>query len=384
MPQIVKEIADGAAESRSTGEEGKSADSRARVFRVVLLTPTEEIRLDEACGVFIGDLHPKDTNMICASYDARYDGSSRMVVLVTFQYQPVGAPGSGQDQKDKSPDVRQANWSISASTIEQQVLSWRPRLDEFRWSLFNEVADNPAGDVYDGVVKLVPIVTISVFQWEPNDPTRNAEYVGSINEEEIQLGTLTIKKHQLLFTSMSATPATETWQETTYRGWRVEYQFSYKKNPTVIDLPEGGVMGNAARARNVDIGWDIAVPQTGRNVITFNPQAPAADQDVFGQPLRHGTRGTVDYGQIIPPARGGYLLNEGLAVGDKAPAMVRVFAYQNGGSSQAPSGQPISLNDDGTPRKIDLAAADPIRPIVYAYQVYESQNLTQRLRLRLF
>lgn len=377
MPTLVSEVTSGAAESESSDKA-----SLTRAFRVVLSSPGENVDFQSACGVSIGS---KLGNLVCLSYDAKYDGDSRMVALVTFQYEISDGPGGpgGGEEKDKPPDVRPANWSFSAGTIEQQVLSWTPRLDTFRWAGATETADNPVGDVYDGVIKLLPIINISVSQWETFNPSKNVGYVGSINSEEINFGFLKIEKHQLLFTSLNSTPVVETFDATTYRGWRVEYQFSYKKNPALIDLPEGGPGGGVLREQNVDIGWDIAVPQTGRNVKAFDPKiAIGADQDVFGQPLEHGNRGTEYYARVIPPPEG-YMLSTGVVAGDRAPAMVKVFAYQGRGVSQAPSGQPISLNDDGTARKIDLAAVPPRRPIVYAYQVYSAVDLKGLLGLRL-
>lgn len=387
MPLLVTEVASGAGESASSERGG----SLTRVFKIALSSPGESVNIESACGVFVGS---RIGDLVCASYDSRYDGESRMVLVVTFQYetpQPQTPGGGGGDNKDRPPETRPANWSISSSTIEQPVLSWRPLEDVAglanvaKWGAA-EPADNPVGDVYDGVVKLVPVVNIAVSQWEQTDPTRHATLVGHINEKEVRIGSLTIKPHQLLFTSLESSAVAENYGGSISRGWRVQYNFAYKRNTTIIDLPKGGPGGAPKRQVSVDIGWDIAVPQTGFNVLSFDPQAGIrADQDVFGQPLRHGKRETEDYAQIIPPARGGYLLSEGLAAGDKARAMVRVFSYSNGGSSQAPSAQPIPLNDDGTPRKLKLDGpeADRILPIVYAYQVYDAEDLAARLALRL-
>ena len=60
--------------------------------------------------------------------------------------------------------------------------------------------------------------------------------------------------------------------------------------------------------------------------------------------------------------------------------MVKVFEYEDGGVSQAPSASPIPLNDNGRPR---INTANP-KVLVYGYQVQPSINLTQTLGLRLY
>lgn len=364
----VSEVTSGSGESRAAGDAGRVTDSRSRSFRIVKSSPTEAINYEALTGVSIGARHPTNSELACVSYDARFDGDSRMVIVVTFRYEPRP---QGNNQP---PDARPANWTISSATMEAPVSTWAKRLGVNQWGLFIP-ATNPVGDVYDGVTTLRPLIRITISQFEPEDPTFNAEFVGYINKESITLKTLVMDPHTVLFSGLNFTPAVESFDGASYSGWRAEYEFLFKTNLQRV---------RDAGGQDVDriLGWDIAVPQTGFNVFAFDPDAAAADEDIFGQPLKHGEKGTKYYGKIVPPDGGGYDLPDEIAAGEKARAMVRVFSHQGGGASQTPSAQPIPLNDDGRPRKIDIAQG--LRPIVYAYQVYRSINITDTLKLRLF
>lgn len=375
MPAQVSEISSGRSESRSGGTQptgggsARSNDSLSRAFRILLNSPTEVVNFQAAAGVTLGQAHPSDANMVATTYDSRYDGESRMVVVVTFRY----TPRPSQQDQEQPPEQRPANWSIGSATQEVPAQTWKPRDQLFGWGANWVPAANVVGDMYDGVTKLEPIVRISISQFETDDPTDNLEYVGSLNEEEITLGTLTIKPHQLLFTGLQQAPTVEKFGDVSRRGWQGTYEFSYKKNEQTVRIQ--------GLDKDVDIGWDIAVPQTGFNCRAFDPKVPNAADDIFGQPLKHGDKGSKFYGKIIPPPEG-YSLPDGVNAADKVRCMVRVFSFQGGGESQTPSAQPIALNDDGRPRLVDPAAG--VRPLVYAYQVYRSINITNALGLRLF
>jgi hypothetical protein len=157
---------------------------------------------------------------------------------------------------------------------------------------------------------------------------------------------------------ISCEPVAEFWNDRLYRGWVATYEFAYRRNH-VRGLWNG--FGNAVV--DADIGWDIAVPETGFNVLAFVPAGALAEQDIFGQPLKHDA-GKIDDDPVEQ-------LPEGVAVGDRVRAMVKVFEYENGGTSQLPSAQPIPLNEDGTPRKsFGNGAADP-PVIINRYRIYE-------------
>ena len=201
-------------------------------------------------------------------------------------------------------------------------------------------------------------------------------YGGYINSEEINLGSLKMKPHTVMFRGCQSQPYVESWGGSTYRGWKVTYEFAYKRNETKIHP-----FAEAASEVTVDLGWDIAVPQTGLNVFAFDPPGVAGQDDVYGQPLQHGDENSDDAvlrqfaGRIVEPPR----LCTGIAAGEKVRAMVKVFSYRGGGASQTPSASPIPLNYGGTPRSKD---ADP-KVYDLGYQVQPSINLTTTLKLRL-
>jgi hypothetical protein len=361
---MLSELSSGVQFSRSSNE-NQLADSQSRVFRVMLNAPGEIFDIQQYCGVFIGDPHNYNTNIFCNSFDARFDGDSRMVILCTFQYQTTAGGGRGQgqgeDPKSVQPDVRPANWTTSTSLIEQPLYYWRKRSAPLAWD-DDTPAQNSAGDIYDGVTKLTPITNITITQFEPTDPTRNNQYGGYINESQETLGSLVMAPHTLMFRGVSSTPVVESWGGLTYRGWTSTYDFAYKPNKTKVFA---GVLELV-----IELGWDIAVPQTGLNVITFAPPG-GADQDPFGQPLKMDdeTRHVED-----PLA-----LPDGLPAAEKARAMIRIPIGQK--FSQNPSASPIALNDDGTPRNHKTAAP---KVLVYGYAVQPEGNLKTLLNLRTF
>lgn len=362
MPKEVSEITEGVAFSYSS-ENGQVAQSQPRVFRVVLESPTELIDIQQECGVRIGDELRPGAEIYCTSFDARYEGSSRMVLLCTFQFRNTPSADSssgGADPKSQAPDVRPPSWSTSTSLVEEPLYAWRPRTAAYAWG-GAEPATNPAGDIYDSVTRLQPIVTINVTAFQVNDPTRDSQYAGKVNDAEIKLGRLTMKPHTLMFRGVQSQPIVESWGGETFKGWSAQYEFLFKRNETEIRI------GN--QTVKVDLGWDVAIPQSGFNCKAFNPNAPGADDDIFGQPLKHGDEGS-EFDGRIDFTNNQYSLPSQVAAGDKVRAMVKVFSYRGGGASQTPSASPIPLNDNGRPRK---DTADP-KVLVYGYAIQEEMD----------
>jgi hypothetical protein len=369
VPQEVLELLSGNTFARSSNE-GQLSDSATRVFRVLKTEPTEVFDISDVCNVYVGDQHPVNSQLYCVSFDSRTEGDSRMLAVCTFNYQSTpgaggagAGAGAGTDPKSQSPLVRPANWSISSSLYEIPIWSWTKRTGNNQWSNQPEPAANPAKDFYDGVSAFDAMVTISIQQFEPRDPTRHARHVGAINSDSFITGSLASPPHTVMFRGISATPIAEFWGTQLYRGWNCTYEFAYKANDTRIHFGENGEGG----FQLVELGWDIAVPQTGFNVKAFAPPGDEMDE-LDGQPLKHVG------GKIVAPRA----LPTQVAPGDKVRGMVKVFDYQGGGAAQAPCAQPIPLNDNGRPRSATLA------PLVYGYQVHRAINFQQVLNLRLF
>lgn len=350
MPRLVSEITSGAQFSRSR-EEGVVADSQVRVFRVLLSEPGEYLDIQASCGVNIGDRHPVNTSIICQSFSAQYDGESRMVIVCTFNYGVEASSSGGEDGSGgggSPPEIRPANWSLSSTLVEVPVHLWRSMGAGVDW----EAPTNPAGDRYEGLTKMEPMVTFTIDQFESQDPTRHALLAGVINDAPVKIGSFTAPAHSLMFRGVQCRPVVEPWGGQVRRGWTASYEFLYRK----------GFAGDQLSGGLGDIGWDIGVPQSGMNVVAFAPPGGAED-DVYGQPLKHE-----NYKIASPTA-----LPTNISAGDKVRGMVLVHEYENGGASQSPCAQPIPLNNNGRPRSHN---ASP-KVLVYQYQVQPDYDFTK-------
>lgn len=372
MPKAVSEVSTGNQFSRSANE-GQIADSVTRTFRVVLNSPSEAFDIQQTCGVSIGDPHPLNTSTACISFDAKYEGDTRTVLLATFNYESApAASGGGSSPKTISPDVRPANWTISTELTEMPVRHWYRRTAAYEWSEFGSQPLNPAGDMYEGVSTLKPMTSIKVSQFVlggVDDPTKHCYLVGRINELEMQLGTLTILPHTLMLRSINASPTVESWGRVIFRGWNVDYTFLLRDQFVSVNFDTSG---SATSTELVNIGWDMAVVLSGNNVVCFDPAGADAWKDSFGQPLKVGSDRVLldpDNPALSPP----------LTAGARAQACLQIPGFSERGVAQTPASRPIALNPDGTPRKISAA----YKPVVWAYQVYEHFDMNTILQLRL-
>jgi hypothetical protein len=370
VPKLTVETTNGNQVSRSASA-GRLADAATRTFRIVLNQPGEPFSIPQVCGINIGDRHPVFDTVFCNSITGSYEGDSRMVYVATFEYQSTPSSQGEQDRQEQPPDIRPANWTTSTSLMEVPVRVWSKR-GIATWDA-PEPAVNPVGDIYDGITALAPVVTISITQFNASDPTINLQYAGYVNAETITLGNLSMSRGTVLFRGVSYEPTVESWGPgVLYRGWKATYEFAYRRNTTTVRI--GGADVEA------DIGWDIAVPVTGFNVRAFNPAGAAGDEDVFGQPLRHGEEGTDFDGRVEEPLA----LPKTVTAGDRVRAMVKVFAYKGGGASQLPSASPVALKLNGRPLKTHDANGNLInKPLVFAYQTQPSINFTNTLGIRL-
>lgn len=362
---MVSEVAQG-QNFEYTKEERRPSVTSARVFRILKSTPDEAINLTQACGVRIGDQHPRIPGIFCYHYSGAYDGDSRMSILATFDYR-LSPSSTGQDPNQDPPDVRPAMWYTTTSLMEVPAYTWdrtNPAGGVINAGL---QVTNPAGDLYEGVTKLVPIVTITVDQWEPNDPTNNNEHAGKINSVGYQIGSLAVPRACLMFRGVQTKPSVESWGDEIYRGWQASYEFLFKRNRAQFADEDGG------QPAFRDVGWDHLQPVSGFNCKAFNPAAANAQQDPFGQPLKWTTDGEVAAPLALP---------DGIAAGDKVRAHVKV-GVRGGKQGQRPSAQPIPLNNgagvEGTPRN---ETANP-KVLVERYRVAEEMDFAD-LGLRIY
>lgn len=365
MPSVVSEVGDGAQFSRSS-DDGQVADTLTRTFRIVLSSPSEFVDIQTACGVRIGDAHPSGVNLFCVSFDARFEGDSRMVMRATFNYR--SSPGR-EEPKKEPPPTRPANWSTSTSLMEVPKSKWRQRVTATTWS--SEVsATTPAGDMYDGITALEAVVTIKIDQWEDSDPTKFNLYAGAVNSDTLVLGSLTMTPGTVMYRGVTSQPALESWGDQVYRGWRCSHEFAYRRNRTNVYVSSGG---NAAPAE-VDIGWDIAVVMSGYNVKAFGPGTAQADEDVYAQPLKFEGE------KLADPLS----LPDNVSAGDRVRAQVRIPGLREGAALQTPSASPVALKPNGRPLKTHDASGALINdPYVYAYRTQPAINMKTTLGLRL-
>jgi hypothetical protein len=372
MPKLVSELAQGNTFSRSS-DGGALADSATRVFKIILNTPDEALNIFAAIGVNIGDVYSASNPIPCVSVEGRADGESRLVRIVTAQYRTSagvgdsgggggGGDGGGGDPRATAPDLRFASFSVSTSYMEMPAWTWYPSPVLVPAGM--SAANNPMGDMYDGVSRYEPVVNFNFKQFEVGDPTTKLQHVGKVNSNQGSFGSLSLFPRSTLFKACNIEQHVESWGGLLYRGYMVSYEFGFRKNRQHFSNAP------SVSPSSADIGWDIAMPQTGFNVKAFSDFANAAinSRDPYGQPLKHSS------GKIVqPPA-----LPDNVIAGEKVRAMVKVMEYQEGGASQAPSAQPIPLNDDGTPRG---QYSNP-RVFVYRYGQHEQFDFST-LQLRL-
>jgi hypothetical protein len=352
MPKMVSELAQGNAFSRSA-DGGALSDTATRVWKVILNSPDESWDIGGTVGVQIGDPYSGDNPVPCASIEARADGDSRLVriVTVTYKMSPGGEEG-GEDPKQRSPDIRPANFSTSTTLYEMPAWAWkRHGQQDF------EPVMNPNKERVDGVTRFEPITTIRVTQFSGTPGTVHSQHCGRVNSEEMRLGAyMTCPPHTVMFRGVEATPHIESFGDMAYRGFMNSYEFSYRANVTTIK-PAGPV----------PYGWDLAVPVSGFMV----KNARLNDQEVDNESLnlKHNADRT--------------FVEEPLAIAegqnDKVGRAQVMISGGEGKRLQTPSAQPVALNEDGTPRS--RTANPPI--LIWRVSTQEEINLTQTLQLRL-
>jgi hypothetical protein len=252
---------------------------------------------------------------------------------VTATYRTTPGADPGNDPNKQPPDIRPAQYSITSSLMEVPATSWRkvgqiwapdPRGGPFgngQWQDGLEAPKppvNPTGTRYDGVSMLVPIISVTIDQFD-NYPTRRLDDSGKVNSDEFTFLGLQIKKYTCMLRNISVRPVVETHGTATYRGFQRTYEFAIKTNG----------------------GWLIEQLVEGFDIINNGLGQAGVDQGALN--LEH------DDAQIK-----GWPNNLELAAGTQGKKMrARVLISAPGGKAmQRPSAQPVALNLDGTPRNV--------------------------------
>ena len=316
MPKLVSELAQGKSFSRSA-EGGGLADQATRTWKILLNSPNESFIISDVVGVNIGDPLGSANPIPCVSLEARADGESRLVRIVTAQYR--SSPGIGNtDPGTQPPASRPALYSMSTSLTE--IACWGGSLVTGNASGQWSPAINPAGDIVDGITRLEPVVTINIDQYSYSDMSQLLGYCGMVNSDAFTFSNLTIGTHCCMLQSISSQSVVEMFGNTPFRGFKVTFGFAVRAHWTVTR--------NGYEA----IGWDIAVPLCGRNII--NSQGSSVDAETLMYEMNEG--------KVAIPLT---LVKEG----SRCPAQV-TLASGNGSWTQARAADPVALNDDGTPR----------------------------------
>ena len=329
MPKLVSELAQGQAFSRSS-DGGGDAYQATRKWKVLLNSPGEGWDIAAAVGVNIGDPYSSANPIPCISLDVSADGESRMVRIVTAQYRSSesAAPGA-PDPGSQQPTQRPALYSMTTSLTEIAAWGGAPVSGGVSGAWIPAV--NPVGDLVDGVTRLEPVVNINIDQYSYSDMSQLLAYCGYVNSDAFTFSNLTIGVHCCMLQSISSTSVVEQFGNTTFRGFKVTFGFAVRAHWTIT------------REGFQAIGWDMAVPQTGFNIINYGLASPN-EVDIQALTLQHDETGKVQLNSAGTP--------QTYAFGTqtyKTRAMVTVPASQ-GGWTQRPAAQPVALNDDGTPR----------------------------------
>jgi hypothetical protein len=327
MPKLVSELAQGKSFSRSA-DGGQLADQATRTWKILLNAPDEAFIISDVIGVNIGDPLGSANPIPCVSLDVKADGESRLVRIVTAQYRSNPGVG-GTDPKLQEPTIRPAMYSMTTSLTEIAAWGGAPVTGGVSGSWVPAV--NPVGDLVDGVTRLEPVVNINVDQYSASDMSQLLAYCGYVNSDPFTFSSLSVGVHCCMLQSISSNAVVEQFGNATFRGFKVTFGFAVRAHWT---LTRSGFQA---------IGWDMAVPQTGFNIINYGLTSQS-DVDPQSLTLQHEEGGKVKLNGDGSPY--GYAFG---TQNKKVRAMVTVPASE-GGWTQRPSAQPVPLNDDGTPR----------------------------------
>jgi len=365
------EITDGRSATLSLDAQGGNGGNGgmglryARSFRIIYEQPADFYSTDvrDVIGIQIGDSHPDQVLACCDSIDVKQDGDSRTCVLVTASYsvsalslEQGGMDDNNEDPRSTPPDARPANWSTSTTTIEVPSWWWIPQNGPNAGRPM--LCLNPAGDLYDGVTVLQPIVTITVEQYVSGDQTVFSSAVGKVNSNIMRLGSLSMFPRSTLFKGVSSKPHTEVVGKRNWRGWIATFEFVYKPNFNNL--------------LNEYIGWDIIIPVSGFNCINNGLNRNDVEKGALALELTNDDVGSIK--NWPNPA-----LAPGLQ-GEKIRANVLIAGRGEAKAAQRPTPQPIPLNWDGTPRSSKLQPQDLV--LVQRSQTYDAFDMST-LGLRL-
>jgi hypothetical protein len=209
-----------------------------------------------------------------------------------------------------------------------EIAAWAGKVVTGGASGAMQPAINPVGDMLDGLTRLEPVVTINIDQYSATDMSSYLSYCGYVNDTPFTFSGLSIGLHCCMLQSITSTPVVEQFGTDVFRGFKVTFSFAVRAHWAF------------ANGTYEAIGWDLAVPLTGFNIINNGLNNSNVDQKALV--LQHDAAGRVKSPLALADN----------SAGDKARANVTIAATgsDSGGFTQIPCAQPIPLNEDGTPR----------------------------------
>lgn len=340
MPKSFVELAQGNVFTRSS-EGGSSVDSAQRQFKVILNSPDETWNVDEYIGIAIGDPYSETNQIPCVSFEARADGDSRMVRIVTFRYRstPGGVDGSGGggvggDPRLQPPASRPALYQLSSSLQEVPAVGGGVLLQ----GGFTEKSAfaTPVGDVQEGLTKLEPVINLQITQYSYTDQSGLLQYSGFVNSDQFLFSAHAVPIHCCMFNGLSVSP----YVESGFRGFQLQFQFTFRWNKCT------GVEYNG----DAPLGWDQPVVLSGYNILNTGLGSASVEQEHLLYKLDNDDSG---------------FLAEPLTLGrpnQKVRAQIPGQEDSSGRMRQHAAASPVLLNKDGSPRSRSL------QPIVYRYR----------------
>lgn len=367
MPKMVTELAQGQSFARSS-DNAVLSDTAQRVFKVILSSPGEQFNPQASCGIYVGSAHPVNANLVCTDFSARFDGESRMVTVVTFDYKSnlsVANSNNHGNQKQKHPRERPATWTTSSSLYDAPLDVWR-RYDNINSPNTWVVPVNPNGERYEGVSGQNCIISIKITQMVEFDPMSHHVYAGYINNNTVSFGSLRCSPHTLLIRGVDVEPYSEPFLGSVWNGFKVSYDVAYRRNSLYLPLPtDRDTVGPV-----VEVGWDRLQVVEGYRIKNSGLGTAGVDQNALALMHVNGT--------VVDPAA--YANNTQDTVCEASV----MLAGRDGGRVQVRASSPVALNDNGTPRDLTSAIAGKYySPIIVRYQTQPECDLSNVLQLRL-
>jgi hypothetical protein len=363
---------------KTGGTGGPSAVKYMRKWKLVKDSPTEAYNAPLAVGVDIGSQFPGDIVATCVALDDQPDGESRMVRIITARYETPKntSAGSRENNNDNNlaPDVRPPRIGIDSSFEMAPTNQWIKNPAAATGDQEEITAFQPNGEIVSGLTKPVRSITFTYTQFNAADPSALATDVGKVNSAAFTIAGVSYPKRTLLLKSVSSKPTVMDWGGQKYAGWTTTVQIAYRENiQWVIDETLAEPWYNT----KTEIGWDMAVPLKGMNVMNddsqysvdpngynlLNTELEGVVVDAAGPiPYELGPMGQqlgAFWAGTTFPQKGSYANPDESKSVKKQIGKAQVIRQTSAGTwEQADSNEPIPLNPDGTPRRKYVLALD--------------------------